>query len=416
MMFVRTSKMMSTALLLLLVMTTASMAQRIRVGINDRVTEANVLISPSEGKYSVKNEAGENIYDFRSDDVLSVQAVGDSLAVRGVYGLDRKVAGLGLTSAMAPASLLLKFTRDGKEQRYAGDMTVIAKGNRLILVNTMDLDAYVSRVVQSEVGTGAVEEYYKIQSIICRTYAMGNMGRHAEQGYDVCDHQHCQVFDGKKQLTETVVKAAAATSGIVMADTAHRPILAAFHANCGGQTANAQDVWTDARSYLVSVSDTFCLDQRSALWKDTLYVDGLKASPNDREALVALAKLATLDADFDTARALVAKADILQPDDVDSLLVDGLTWTQPKRAAHWELGGQKFRTSELRREFKLRSTFFDMVIKEGMVHVSGRGFGHGVGLCQQGAMQMAKSGFTYGEILGHYFTGVALVNTSTLNK
>ena len=383
MMFVRTSKMMSTALLLLLVMTTASMAQRIRVGINDRVTEANVLISPSEGKYSVKNEAGENIYDFRSDDVLSVQAVGDSLAVRGVYGLDRKVAGLGLTAAMAPASLLLKFTRDGKEQRYAGDMTVIAKGNRLILVNTMDLDAYVSRVVQSEVGTGAVEEYYKIQSIICRTYAMGNMGRHAEQGYDVCDHQHCQVFDGKKQLTETVVKAAAATSGIVMADTAHRPILAAFHANCGGQTANAQDVWTDARSYLVSVSDTFCLDQRSALWKDTLYVDGLKAFVGS---------------------------------DVDSLLVDGLTWTQPKRAAHWELGGQKFRTSELRREFKLRSTFFDMVIKEGMVHVSGRGFGHGVGLCQQGAMQMAKSGFTYGEILGHYFTGVALVNTSTLKK
>jgi stage II sporulation protein D len=383
MMFVRTSKMMSTALLLLLVMTTASMAQRIRVGINDRVTEANVLISPSEGKYSVKNEAGENIYDFRSDDVLSVQAVGDSLAVRGVYGLDRKVAGLGLTAAMAPATLLLKFTRDGKEQRYAGDMTVIAKGNRLILVNTMDLDAYVSRVVQSEVGTGAVEEYYKIQSIICRTYAMGNMGRHAEQGYDVCDHQHCQVFDGKKQLTETVVKAAAATSGIVMADTAHRPILAAFHANCGGQTANAQDVWTDARSYLVSVSDTFCLDQRSALWKDTLYVDGLKAFVGS---------------------------------DVDSLLVDGLTWTQPKRAAHWELGGQKFRTSELRREFKLRSTFFDMVIKEGMVHVSGRGFGHGVGLCQQGAMQMAKSGFTYGEILGHYFTGVALVNTSTLKK
>lgn len=374
---------MSTALLLLLVMTTASMAQRIRVGINDRVTEANVLISPSEGKYSVKNEAGENIYDFRSDDVLSVQAVGDSLAVRGVYGLDRKVAGLGLTAAMAPATLLLKFTRDGKEQRYAGDMTVIAKGNRLILVNTMDLDAYVSRVVQSEVGTGAVEEYYKIQSIICRTYAMGNMGRHAEQGYDVCDHQHCQVFDGKKQLTETVVKAAAATSGIVMADTAHRPILAAFHANCGGQTANAQDVWTDARSYLVSVSDTFCLDQRSALWKDTLYVDGLKAFVGS---------------------------------DVDSLLVDGLTWTQPKRAAHWELGGQKFRTSELRREFKLRSTFFDMVIKEGMVHVSGRGFGHGVGLCQQGAMQMAKSGFTYGEILGHYFTGVALVNTSTLKK
>ncbi len=383
MMFVRTSKMMSTALLLLLVMTTASMAQRIRVGINDRVTEANVLISPSEGKYSVKNEAGENIYDFRSDDVLSVQAVGDSLAVRGVYGLDRKVAGLGLNAAMAPATLLLKFTRDGKEQRYAGDMTVIAKGNRLILVNTMDLDAYVSRVVQSEVGTGAVEEYYKIQSIICRTYAMGNMGRHAEQGYDVCDHQHCQVFDGKKQLTETVVKAAAATSGIVMADTAHRPILAAFHANCGGQTANAQDVWTDARSYLVSVSDTFCLDQRSALWKDTLYVDGLKAFVGS---------------------------------DVDSLLVDGLTWTQPKRAAHWELGGQKFRTSELRREFKLRSTFFDMVIKEGMVHVSGRGFGHGVGLCQQGAMQMAKSGFTYGEILGHYFTGVALVNTSTLKK
>lgn len=355
--------------------------QTIRVGINDRGNETTVLISPEKGKYAVRDDKGETIYDFRSDDVLSVQAVGDSLMVRGVYGLDRKVAGISLTASGLPASLLLKFTRDGKEQRYAADMAVTSKTNRLVMVNAMDLDAYVSRVVQSEVGNGAVEEYYKIQSIICRTYAMGNLKRHSEQGYDVCDHQHCQVFDGKKVLSEMVARAAAATSGIVMADTMHKPILAAFHANCGGQTANAQDVWSEPRSYLVAVADTFCTNQRSAVWKDTLYVDGLKAF---------------VGAEFDT------------------LIVDGLTWAQPQRKAHWELSGHKFRTSELRRDFKLRSTFFDMEVKGTMVYLNGRGFGHGVGICQQGAMEMARQGFTYGEILGHYYTGVALVNVSAL--
>jgi len=355
--------------------------QTIRVGINDRGSETTVLISPEKGKYAVRDDKGESIYDFRSDDVLSVQAVGDSLMVRGVYGLDRKVSGIVLSASGMPSSLLLKFTRDGKEQRYASDMAVTSKANRLVMVNIMDLDAYVSRVVQSEVGGSAVEEYYKIQSIISRTYAMGNLNRHTEQGYDVCDHQHCQVFDSKKVLSDVVVRAAAATSGIVMTDTTHRPILAAFHANCGGQTANAQDVWSEPRSYLVSVTDTFCTDQRSAVWKDTLYVDGLKAFVGS---------------------------------DFDSLIVDGLTWAQPQRKAHWELNGHKFRTSEMRREFKLRSTFFDMEVKGTMAYLNGRGFGHGVGICQQGAMEMAKQGFTYSEILGHYYTGVALVNVSTL--
>lgn len=369
------------SLLLLCSLRVGAQTNTVKVGINDRITESGVLVAPLLGKYVVLDEDGDTLYFFRTDDVVSVQAVGDSIVVRGVYGMDTRTLFITITGTGQTPSFILRNEGDGKEFSHQGDLKVHAVANRLVLVNVIDIDAYVARVVQSEVGDGAESEYYKIQSIICRTYVMGNRGRHSAQGFDVCDHQHCQMFDGKKQPNEVVMKATAATSAIVMVDTSMRPILAAYHANCGGQTANAQDVWTESRTYLVSVSDTFCTDQRSANWSEQISLEAFIAYVGS---------------------------------DSDTMLRDGFVWQQSQRLPLFELGADRFRTVDMRREFQLRSAFFSMEVKQDQVQLSGRGFGHGVGLCQQGAMKMARQGFTYGEILGHYYSGVSLVNVSAL--
>ncbi len=353
----------------------------IRVGLNDRMTESSVLISPHAGSYLVKDGAGTTVYQCRTDDVVAVQAVGDSIVVRGVYGMDIRTNAMTLVGSGVRPAFILKLSRDGKETRYRGDLTITSVAGKLTLVNTVDLDTYVSRVVQSEVGNSAVESYYPVQSILCRTFAMGHLKRHEAQGFDVCDHQHCQVYEGKKEPNEAIVKATAATSGIVLADTSFRPILAAYHSNCGGQTANSQDVWVESRSYLVSVSDTFCLKERSATWVDSIAVADLKKFVGT---------------------------------EVDSLVTEGFRWTQSTRQSKLMVENKVFKVADVRRNFKLKSAFFDMEVKGDVALFKGKGFGHGVGLCQQGAMKMAQKGFTFSEILGHYYSGVSLVNISQL--
>ncbi|HAP69792.1 MAG TPA: hypothetical protein DCR04_08725 [Flavobacteriales bacterium] len=68
----------------------------------------------------------------------------------------------------------------------------------------------------------------------------------------------------------------------------------------------------------------------------------------------------------------------------------------------------------MRRLLQLRSTYFDLKVNNGNVEFVGRGYGHGVGLCQQGAMEMAESGYTYSQILGYYYKGVSLIQMISL--
>ncbi len=70
----------------------------------------------------------------------------------------------------------------------------------------------------------------------------------------------------------------------------------------------------------------------------------------------------------------------------------------------------------MRRLLGLRSTYFDAEFKDGQVKLTGRGYGHGVGLCQQGAMEMAQNGYTYSQILGYYYKGVSLAPISAIQS
>ncbi len=353
---------------------------QIKVGLHTKSDVKSILISPTEGTYIITNALLDTIYQFRSDDAVSLTAIQDGIIAKSAYGLNDTLNKANLIGSGNRPSFKTRINEEKKDGIYYESLQVSASSGKLKLVNTVNIERYTSRVVQAEVGYGAAEEYYKIQSIICRTYAIRNLERHAIDGYDVCNHEHCQVYSGQKNPTNEVVRATAATAGLVMLSQENDLVLSAFHANCGGMTANSEDVWKESRSYLKSVTDTFCLSSRSATWEKTIplneFLDQLgwrgAATPNSWK------------------------------------------WDRKGRQKFFKLGTDSVETNKLRRLFRLRSTYFNLEITNGNVQLKGMGYGHGVGLCQQGAMKMAENGYSYSQILGYYYKGVSLAPISGL--
>jgi stage II sporulation protein D len=356
-------------------------SQDIAVGLMNRKTISTFLFSPTDSKYVLLTEGGDTIYVFKSDDAISISSVGERLLVKSPYGLNDTISSLLLIGSGKAPNFRVRFNDEKRDYSYFDKLAISNSDGYLKVVNHVSIERYVARVVQSEVGYGAAEEYYKIQSIICRTYAVRNLERHVIDGYDLCDHEHCQVYSGLKLATNEVVKATSAASGLVMVDTKNNLILSAFHANCGGQTSNSEDAWRESRSYLTSVEDTFCLKSRSAFWEKTIPVDEF---------------ITQLGFKTNTAE------------------LESWSFNQPNRKKYFTLKTDSVETAQMRRLLQLRSTYFDLSVNEGNVEFVGRGYGHGVGVCQQGAMKMAESGYTYSQILGYYYKGVSLIPMTSL--
>lgn len=359
----------------------SAFSQTVRVGLLNRTEITSVLFSPKSGKYVLLNAEHDTVYRFRSDDAISIVPADKGLLVKSAYGLNDTISEVHVVGSGRSASFKIRVGSDSKEHSYFSNLSVFNRKNLLSLVSDLDVEQYVGRVVQAEVGYGAVEEYYKIQSMICRTYAIRNLERHTLDGYDLCDHEHCQVYSGLKSTSNEVVKATSATSGLIMVDPNDKLILSAFHANCGGQTSNSEDVWKESRTYLLSVEDTFCTESRSATWKKTMPVSEFLAQIG-----------------FST----------------DTTGLSNWRFDQSNRKKFFTLKNDSVETAQMRRLLGLRSTYFDVDVTNGKVQLSGRGYGHGVGLCQQGAMKMAESGYTYSQILGYYYKGVSLIPITSL--
>lgn len=275
----------------------------------------------------------------------------------------------------------------GAERSYPGSLELGRAGAALRLVATVPLEEYVGGVVMAEAGKDQWMEYYKLQAVSCRTYALANKRRHADEGFEVCDGTHCQVFQGRNRV-DSIRQAVALTRDLVVVDQDIRLIHATFHSNCGGETMNAEDIWSRSEPYLVGTTDTFCLHEPHAVWE--------KSMPRAKW-LGLLRKQYGVDIDDSN---VVASVTDYTPGCRDLFLAN-ITPSVP--------------LARLRKDFNLRSAFFSIRPEGDMVVLNGRGFGHGVGLCQEGAMHMARHGYGYADILHHYFANVHLVKLQNLD-
>ena len=146
-----------------------------------------------------------------------------------------------------------------------------------MVINLVDLETYLEGVVESEAGTGQKLEYYKVQAIISRTFAMKSKQKHAKEGFDLCNQVHCQAYLHKLNGSPIIDSAIKATRGQVMIqqDSSFAPTY--FSANCGGQTCEPNHVWNAYISGLSSFFVKSCFYSRRASGKNRLRFHNGKA-------------------------------------------------------------------------------------------------------------------------------------------
>ncbi|MFP5470565.1 MAG: SpoIID/LytB domain-containing protein [Bacteroidia bacterium] len=280
------------------------------------------------------------------------------------------------------------LTHSSKERKYWGDLVITSNGKYLNIINQVLLPQYIEGVVESESGSGQSIEYYKIQATISRTYALSHFTRHQSEGFNLCDQVHCQVYHHRSLYNEFIPQAVVETKNMVLVDADINLITAAFHSNCGGQTVNSEDVWTQQLSYLRSVKDPFCTDQSQATWTKEI----------DKEKFIAYIK--------------TKNAPSLRENILDST---SFNFFQDVRKIYYSGDGYRVPLRKMRDDWTFKSTFFSTEEIDGKIIVNGKGFGHGVGLCQEGAMKMAQLGYSFLEILRFYYTDVHLIDLEYIN-
>jgi stage II sporulation protein D len=273
-------------------------------------------------------------------------------------------------------------------------------------VRNIRLDDYVLGAVLAEISpvgeTAAVtDEVFEIQAIIARTYAVSQIGRHAAEGFDLCDTTHCQLFDPSRVASSRFAAPARAaieqTRGTILTYGGH-VAETLFHADCGGATAAADDVW-GGRSvpYLQSIPDQLSPETHRA-WNIEASAAALRTALNaDARTVVG----GHLDAIEVLARDESGRAAGLGVRGERSYTVRGDVL---RSVLNLGMGGRG-----------LQSTRFTITRNADRYLFEGTGFGHGVGLCQRGAIARARRGDGVAAILATYFAGARLSSFSGAN-
>lgn len=375
------------ALAIVLPIVSHAQLQEVRIGLLRDLVVRNAIVVIGPGGAALEID-GHKVADLKANDGLRIERTASGLVARSLSSsweaTDRLlVIPRGKGGGFSLRSLDHKMA----DRTYPGWLQVRTGVGRLVLVVQAPLEEYVAGVVRSEAGKDQHIEYYKVQAVICRTYALANLRKHLADGYQLCDGTHCQVFHGRAEY-EPILAAARATHGMVLVDADIRLIHATFHSNCGGETMNAEDVWSKPEPYLCATSDSACLRSPHARWQKIL---------GRNEWLGYLQRKYGVD----TNDARVVDAVTRHAPDCRELYLAGITPLIP--------------IEEVRDDWRLNSAYFEISAMGDQVIFTGRGFGHGVGLCQEGAMQMARNGADFTTVLHHYYNGVHLVDLSNLD-
>ena len=241
----------------------------ISVGLLQDRTVRHIMVMSTKGNCSVLVD-GKRIGEVKANDGLLVDLVDGKIKGKSLSLAFTATTSVELVPQLESGGFRLR-SMDHKlaERTYPGALTITNNGGSFKLVDAADIEAYTEGVVKAEAGNKHHVEYYKLQSVSCRTYALSNTRKHALDGFQLCDGVHCQVFYGIN-TNDSIHQAVEATKGLVLVDPNIKLIHATFHSNCGGETVNAEDLWSKREPYLRATKDTFCLASPHATWKKTL--------------------------------------------------------------------------------------------------------------------------------------------------
>ncbi len=398
----------------------------IRVGLWTR--QASILVSSNEAFVIKDPGTSDNINRFGAEAKVLITQKDNRLYVN-----NQPVKGMVL--AVQPEN------KDGRtivnKKTYRGTILIKKTANGMTVINDLPLEQYLYSVVPEEMPSSWPIEALKAQAVAARSYALYNLNRHEDEGFDVCASVHCQVYDGSNVETDIATKAVDDTRGQA-ALYGHKPILAAFHESSGGSTENSEDVWGTFIPYLRSVVD---FDQKSPDYHWTLQI-----TPSDLSQ-----KLSQNGYDIGTLRSITLSGfESGQPDRSPGGSVKEVIFSGDKNIV-------KLTGSAVRKILGLKSTKFavnvivpspktinvtidpysgyskdiavdlpDYQVPKMMtgaqnihaltnnagetIQIDGYGAGHRVGMSQWGAKALAEQGYNYQSILYTYYTEISIGN------
>ncbi|MBA4371244.1 MAG: cell division protein [Thermodesulfovibrio sp.] len=261
---------------------------------------------------------------------------------------------------------------------YVGDIEVWKGKAGMYLINELPLEDYIKSVVSAEIGANWDMEALKAQAVISRTYALFQKKANNNQNFDLTSSVLHQVYKGST-VDARIAYAVMNTGGEVLTYNG-RLIEALYHSTCGGQTEDVEEVFGKNYPYLKPVSSV-CDLSPYAVWERKIPVEEIE-------------KGLTLEG-------------------IREISVKSHTGTQRVRiieVSH-KTGVLTVKATDLRRLLgwsRLPSTNFELRRENGAYVFEGKGYGHGVGLCQWSALQMARDGKSYREILDIFYPGTLL--------
>ncbi len=263
---------------------------------------------------------------------------------------------------------------------------------------TMDMDEYLKGVVPSEMPPSYNIEALKAQAVVARTYAFEKISRNAHSDFDICDNYSCcqayysiekileiwanRGFDNETRNTylKKVEEAVNSTNNTVITYNGEY-IKAYFHANSGGKTEASTEIWgKQAIPYLIPVESLGEENHDSYKTEVVLSYDELKEKLNKGSDL---------------------RCEISNINDIEIT-----SYTVSGRVNTVKFGNVAYEATELRTLLGLKSTNFTIQEKDSKVVFKVTGYGHGLGMSQTGSNYYASKGYTYDQIIKHYYTGV----------
>lgn len=361
-----------------------SHAQLIRIGLLTSLKSTSLTIKTGKGFYRILADTID-LGRLSVNEQINIRTESDgSMTIYGGLGTAANIRELKILSDTLDASFILTSQRPAsKTHTYKGSIEIVNAKGRLRMVNLVEMNNYLAGVVETEGGGGKPKEYYKVQAVMSRTFAVENIKRHERDGFSLCDDVHCQAYYNMQRFTPQIEAAVRETTGELLVTKDFKPVNAFFHANCGGQTSDASYVWNTPVSYCESFIDTFCMKTKQATWEKLI------SKKEWTDFLV-------------NEYAFPIDDPILGP--------QAYAFVQPQRMAFFVHPALGIPLRDIRMKFKLKSSFFDVSLAGDQVRLRGRGFGHGVGLCQEGAMEMARKGYDYKQIALFYFKDVQVIN------
>lgn len=321
-----------------------------------------------------------------------IAVAGDRVDLEGKGRFER----LNLSPGASGLEIKMSDVSEKGPRRFRGELEVRVRAGRLFLVERPELEDYVGAVLSAELPEEFPLEAQKAQTVLARTYAVAERGRHGAEGFDLCDLTHCQVYAGLPSPSSKQEEAVRSTRGKILTYQG-KPAAALFHSTCGGHTSPNQRVFGGRPlAYLQGVADgDFCTASPHSRWTAEIPLEQLAVlleaggSPPFRGEVTSI-----LPFDREPAgRIFSLELTAGQRREVSAM--DFLSWIG--KTLGWN---------------ELKSNWFEILSKDGLVHFEGRGLGHGVGLCQWGAKGRAEAGANFSAILQAYFPGTRVERQS----